>query len=181
VKLCSQCHGSQGEGGVGPSLQSPSFQGNYSDQQIFDTINQGHNATAMIQWGDILSGEQIKQLVAFIRTLSTSQVTPPTSQAPDPTRAPGTLSFDKDILPIFTAKCNMCHGVSGGWDGTSYESAMSTGDHAPVIVPKDADNSLLAQKLLGTQTQGGVMPPFGEMTDEDIQIILNWIKGGALH
>jgi hypothetical protein len=39
---------------------------------------------------------------------------------------------------------------------------------------------LLAQKLLGTQTQGGLMPPFGALPDAEIQIILNWIKSGAL-
>ena len=176
--LCSQCHGSQGEGGIGPSLRSSEFQDKYTDEEIFDTINLGHEATAMIGWGDILSAEQIQQLVAFIRKLKSEETSTATA-TPGATVAPEALSFDRDILPIFTAKCNMCHGTSGGWDGTSYEKAMSTGDNAPVIIPGDNENSLLAQKLVGVQTQGALMPPFGKLPDEEIQFILNWIKEGA--
>ena len=134
----------------------------------------------MIQWGDILSSDQIQQLVAYIRKLSSTHETSSAAQPAGPTTTPGVLSFDKDVLPIFTAKCNMCHGISGGWDGTSYESAMSTGDHAPVIIAEDVKNSLLAQKLLGTQSQGALMPPFGALAEKEIQTILDWINGGAL-
>ena len=182
--LCSQCHGSQGEGGIGPALSSPEFQDKNTDSEIFDTINLGHEATAMIGWGDILSGEQIQQLVTFIRKLRSDEVLTPTATpsaiaTPVETSAPAALSFDRDILPVFAARCNMCHGASGGWDGTSYEKAMSTGENAPVIIPGDIDNSLLAQKLLGTQTLGALMPPAGKLPDAEIQIILNWIKEGA--
>ena len=74
----------------------------------------------------------------------------------------------------------MCHGSSGGWDGTSYETAINSGDNAPVLIPGDVDNSLLAQKLLGTQEEGSIMPPLGQLPDDQIQIILDWIAGGAL-
>lgn len=176
--LCSQCHGKLGEGGIGPTLRSPEFQDKYTDEEIFNTINLGHEATAMIGWGDILSAEQIQQLVTFIRGLKSDQA-PSATATPEATAVPGSLSFDQDILPIFSAKCNMCHGTSGGWDGTSYEQAMSSGDNGPTIIPGDIDKSLLAQKLLGTQSIGAVMPPSGKLPDEEIQIILDWIKGGA--
>jgi Planctomycete cytochrome C len=74
----------------------------------------------------------------------------------------------------------MCHGTLGGWDGTSYQSAIESGDHAPVIIPGDAENSLLIQKLLGTAPQGEIMPPGGKLPDETIQIIRDWINEGAL-
>jgi hypothetical protein len=56
---------------------------------------------------------------------------------------------------------------------------MTTGDHAPVVIPGDAANSILAQKLLGTSTFGGIMPPGGKLPDATIQIILDWIIAGA--
>jgi uncharacterized membrane protein len=83
-------------------------------------------------------------------------------------------------LAIFEAKCNICHGTMGGWDGTSYESTMTSGNHAPVVIPGDIDTSLLAQKLLDTQSNGAIMPPGGKLTDSEIQLILDWILAGAL-
>src|SRR3990170_3772663 len=66
AEVCAQCHGAEGLGGIGPSLADPVFQAGNTDQGIFDTINLGHEATPMIGWGEILSSEQIQQLVEFI-------------------------------------------------------------------------------------------------------------------
>jgi hypothetical protein len=57
---------------------------------------------------------------------------------------------------------------------------MDSGDNAPVVIPGDPEGSLLGQKLLGTQTQGTVMPPGGKMDAAAIQMILDWIAAGAL-
>ena len=56
---------------------------------------------------------------------------------------------------------------------------MKSGDHAPVVVAGDSKGSLLAQKILGTQTRGTLMPPNGKMTADEIQAILDWIAAGA--
>lgn len=184
--LCAQCHGLKGEGGVGPALGDPKFQDQNSDQQIFDTINNGHKATTMIAWGEILTADQIQEVVKYIRQLraeETAQATATgTATAPStPTATPaGPPTYVNDVLPIFESKCTMCHGSSGGWDGTSYESAINSGDNSPVVIPGDVDNSLLAQKLQGTQEEGSIMPPMGKLPDDQIQVILDWIAGGAL-
>jgi len=184
--LCAQCHGLEGEGGIGPALNDPKFQDQNSDQQIFDTINNGHKATTMIAWGEILTADQIQEVVKYIRQLRVEETiqataTGSTTASPTATATPaGAPTFTDDVLPIFEAKCTMCHGTSGGWDGTSYETAMNSGDNAPVVIPGDVDNSLLAQKLLGTQEEGSIMPPLGQLPDDQIQIILDWIQGGAL-
>jgi mono/diheme cytochrome c family protein len=209
--VCAQCHGPEGEGLVGPALRDPQFQAKYSDQEIFDTINLGHEATAMIGWGEILTQEQIQELVKFIRQLKPpeTQPTPGAAQAtatptvgtapekatptaatsatpggPTPTLAATTPaavspSFANDVLPIFQESCAMCHGTFGGWDASSYESVMTTGDNAPVVVPGDPENSLLAQKILGTQAEGSLMPPSGKLPEDEIQVILDWISAGA--
>ncbi len=166
--LCSQCHGSQGEGGVGTALAAPSFQQGRTDQQIFDSINLGHKQTAMIGWGEILTSAQIQELVTYIRSLATTT----SGGSAEP-------SFTADVLPVFQQRCVFCHGSDGGWDSSSYESVMSTGNDSPVVVPGDVTNSLLAQKLLGLQTEGKVMPPSGKLSDSSIQPILDWIAAGA--
>ncbi len=169
--LCQQCHGPTGEGGIGPSLSDPAFQDQNTDQQIYDTINEGHPATSMIGWGEILSAEQIQGLVGLIRTFrSEPQATPEGLQ---------TVSFAKDVLPILDEHCKACHGSMGGWDSSSYQSVMESGNTAPVVIPGDAKASLLAQKLQGTQIAGSIMPPAGKLPDDQIQIILAWIDAGA--
>ena len=171
AEICAQCHGARGEGAIGPALADKDLQADSTDQQLFDTINQGHASSAMIGWGEVLTADQIQQLVAFIRSL----------QPVEPASTPGAsaLSFAADVAPILQAKCVVCHGVLGGWDASSYTAVMQTGNNAPVVIPGDAENSLLAQKLLGTHTAGTIMPPGGPLTPAQIQIFLDWILAGA--
>jgi mono/diheme cytochrome c family protein len=123
--VCAQCHGPQGEGLIGPSLQDPQFQAQNSDQELFETISQGHEASSMIAWGEVLTSDQIQQLVEYIRTLKQTE-------AEETSRIP---TFIQDIQPIFEANCVLCHGSLGGWDATSYNEVMTSGDHAPVVIP----------------------------------------------
>jgi mono/diheme cytochrome c family protein len=170
ANVCAQCHGPEGEGLIGPSLRDKAFQSQYSDQQIFTTISDGHEATPMIAWGGILSSEQIQELVTFIRSLAEQE-----SQQPS-----GPVSFASDVLPILNQYCKTCHGSMGGWDASSHETVMTTGNNAPVVIAEDPDGSLLIQKLQGTQSAGAPMPPSGSLPENDIQIIIDWIRAGAL-
>ncbi len=172
-ELCAQCHGLKGEGGVGPALNDPQFQASNTDQAIFDTINNGHNATSMIAWGEILSSDQIQQLVIYIRELKLSEAAP----GPTPTAAP--VSFAADVQPIFESECGNCHGSMGGWDSSSYEAVMTSGINAPVVIPGNPENSLLVQKLEGIQAEGSMMPPNNKLPDSEIQKVIDWIAAGA--
>ncbi len=168
-KICAQCHGQNGEGTkVGPPLNDLSDD---TDLEISDVISHGITNTTMLAFGNILSEDQINAIVAIIRQFPSPQATP------QPT--PANPTFNATILPIFQKDCTMCHGTLGGWNATSYQSVMTTGDHGPVIKPGDVANSLLAQKLQGTMTEGGIMPPGGKLPDATIQIILDWIAAGA--
>ncbi len=174
-QICAQCHGQNGEGTkIGPPLNDLSDD---SDQQIYDVISQGIAKSPMLAFGSILSESQMQELVALIRQFPAPQ----TSAEPSPTAVPtpSNLTFNADISPIFQKDCTMCHGTLGGWDGTSYQSVMTTGDHSPVVIPGDAANSVLAQKILGTSTFGGIMPPGGKLPDATVQMILDWIEAGA--
>lgn len=166
VGICAQCHGLNGEGGSGPVINTQDFQAKYDDQALSDLISKGIPSTPMIGVGELLSDEQINQLVSLIRNLK-----PGTN---------GVSTFSGQVLPILQAKCQVCHNSStqlGGWDTTSYESVMTSGNNNPVIIAGDVQNSLLAQLLQGAN--GKFMPPLGALPQEEIQAILDWIATGA--
>lgn len=164
-ELCAQCHGPNGEGGIGPAFTDAGFQ-SQTDQEIFDSINLGHPATPMIAWGQVLNAAQIEGLVRYLRGF-------------DAAATAGPVGFEADILPMFSRACNACHGAAGGWDGTTYEGALLSGDHAPVIVPGDPDASLLLQMMRGTHPDGVIMPPGGLLPARDIELVAVWIAAGA--
>ncbi len=190
--ICAQCHGSTGAGGVGPSLRDADFRNSNTNQDIFDTISEGHEASEMIAWGSILSPGQIEQLVNFIVQLPIEE-SPPEAEAeetppaegeaaePTPEPEPAEISFSADIMPILEFRCIDCHGSDGGWDASTYDLFMTTGDNGPVVVPGDVESSLLAHKISGTQTEGDAMPPppLRSLSDDQVQLILDWIAAGA--
>jgi len=183
AEVCAQCHDPLSDNFVGITLREPEFRENNTAQDIFDTINLGHEATQMIAWGEILSADQINELVNFILSLPVQE---PVAPAEDSTEAqeppqPAVPSFALNILPLFDRRCSICHeeDPEGGWESTSYEAVMTTGDNAPVIIPGDTENSLLALKLLNLQTEGDKMPPKRDLTEDEIQLVLDWIAAGA--
>jgi mono/diheme cytochrome c family protein len=169
MDVCSRCHGQEGDGGIGPSLNITEFQTSFTDGELFEVISLGHEASAMVPWGEILTSDQIQQLVTFIRTLDTSTIVP----------TPEGVSYIRDVVPIFEASCSGCHGALGGWDAATYGSVVNSGDNGPAVIPGDVDGSLLAQKMLGTHTFGTIMPPSGSLPEDQVQFILDWISVGA--
>jgi len=162
---CASCHGSSGEGGVGPAFNTKEFQSGRDDQALYDTISNGHTATPMVAWGDNLSASQIELLVRFIRTL-------------DPDYA-ASLTYSGKVQSIFESNCQQCHNpqkTRGGWDSTTYQAVMTSGDNGPVVIPGNFADSILAHSILG---QGSLMPPLESLPQSDIQIILDWIAAGA--
>jgi hypothetical protein len=47
------------------------------------------------------------------------------------------------------------------------------------VKPGDPANSLLMQKLDGTQTCGTVMPPGGKLLPDELTLVRDWIMAGA--
>lgn len=167
TQICSQCHGTNGEALTGPALKLTEL----STEEIYDAINLGHDETSMLAWGEILNSQQIQDLVEFIQSLAVEE--------PETAEEDAVPSYTANVVPIFDAYCAFCHGVSGGWDSSSYDNAINSGDHSPAVVPGDVENSLLAQIMLGTSDVVGVMPPNGLLDEEIIQVILDWIEAGA--
>jgi hypothetical protein len=90
------------------------------------------------------------------------------------------VSFANDVLPIFQASCANCHGgreVKEGLDLTTYEGIIAGSFNGAVITPGSADDSYLVQQIIE-----GEMPKRGpHLTDDLIQIIVDWINQGALN
>jgi cytochrome c5 len=92
--------------------------------------------------------------------------------------ADGTASFSKDVLPLFQTTCVSCHGgerTSSALDLKTYASLMAGSQHGAMVVPGDAANSVLVQKI-----QAGKMPKRGtKWTSDQLQVLVDWINAGA--
>ncbi len=104
----------------------------------------------------------------------------------------GTVSFQKDVMPVFMARCVMCH-VDGAEQGNlslypdawgqlvgvpSHESSLKR------IEPCAPDKSYLYLKLLGTQSKvggSGARMPFQQdpLTPAELALVREWIEQGA--
>ncbi len=114
---------------------------------------------------------------------------PPPTEVPTPGPTPVTkadASFAVDVLPLLQARCaGQCHNpqaaaAMGGWDATTYEALMQTGNHAPVVRAGDPAGSLLVQKLRAIPAAGAPMPMGGApLSETEIGTIESWIAAGA--
>ena len=83
------------------------------------------------------------------------------------------VSFERDVQPIFTAKCTVCHGAmaQGKLDLRTPEGALKGSASGSVIQPGNSAKSLLLDKVVTRQ-----MPPGkNKMTDAEIDIVRQWI------
>ncbi len=119
-------------------------------------------------------------LPAATDTLPPTSTDTPAPQAGAPTQAAASVSFAKDILPIFEESCNKCHGVQQikeGLDMRTYESLMAGSFNGSVITPGNANGSFLVEQIVK-----GEMPKRGpKLLPAQIQLIIDWINAGALN
>ena len=91
------------------------------------------------------------------------------------------MSFSKDIIPIFEAKCNAsaCHGSGGKAPNLTAPQVYNALNGGSYLKPNDPDNSLLMMWLNGKKSP---VMPIGSGTDQEINAkIYAWIKQGALN
>jgi len=95
---------------------------------------------------------------------------------------PDTVSFNKNVIPIFKANCSLsgCHSGStptGSLDldsSSAYSQLMRK--NTSYVDTLDAKNSLLYSQLVSTSNP---MPPTGSINYCSIQLILKWIQQKA--
>jgi mono/diheme cytochrome c family protein len=136
-KRCVHCHGVEGRGdGVGADRFRPRpanfARAKYkyastqkdelpTDEDLFITVSKGLPYTGMPAWEGILSEQERKQVVQYIKTFSDkfAEATEPPKKIEFGTKvppSPESIAKGKDLF-FNKAECNRCHGDEGRADG----------------------------------------------------------------
>jgi len=141
---CAQCHGSDGGGARGfPNLTDSNWQWGGDADTVVATITGGRIA-AMPAWGPQLGADGVRQVVAYVQTLSGGKADAALAAAGKPT---------------FETICAACHGVDGkgnplvGAPNLTDEVWLYGGDEATITESVD-------------KGRNGQMPAFGERLGE---------------
>ena len=148
-QTCSDCHTTDNPGGT--------------DNSSFCSNSACHGITWKYAG---LSAPELRQTI-----LSSLPPTP----TPSPLDLSGALTYAATIGPLFQSRCGSCHGENGiqGLNLTTYQTAIQGGTNGSVIIPGDAKASPLIQK------QSGALPHFGQLTPEELNLVIEWINAGA--
>ncbi|WP_419189201.1 PSD1 and planctomycete cytochrome C domain-containing protein [Stieleria marina] len=93
------------------------------------------------------------------------------------------VSFVRDIQPIFARACTGCHGgvkQAGDISFVSPDSILPPDGW--VIEPGDAEESILFQRLISTDPEERMPPPHEHpepLADHEVDLIKRWIQEGA--
>ena len=86
------------------------------------------------------------------------------------------IAFGQNVLPILTARCALsgCHIADGphGLDFRTYESFVAGGEHGPVFLAGNADESEIIEEIV----EGKMPPPHDPLPDAELQVIIDWIN-----
>ncbi|MGZ3696760.1 MAG: cbb3-type cytochrome c oxidase N-terminal domain-containing protein [Bdellovibrionota bacterium] len=77
---CVACHGSAGQGGIGPNLPDDYWLHGGKMTEIVHTVTQGVADKGMPPWGPLLSQDEVHSLAAFIKSIRGTH--PPNPKAP---------------------------------------------------------------------------------------------------
>ena len=87
-------------------------------------------------------------------------------------------SFEQNVLPILAAKCAFsgCHGENPqeGYDYRTYESFIAGGEHGPVFIPGNAEESEIVEEIV----EGKMPPPASglpTLSETELQVLIDWI------
>ena len=86
--------------------------------------------------------------------------------------------FDRVVAPLLAGRCLECHSgpeLKGGLDLSRRDSTTKGGDSGPALVPGDAANSLLLERVLADE-----MPPKHPLSNEEKTRLREWIATGAV-
>jgi hypothetical protein len=90
------------------------------------------------------------------------------------------VSFQREILPLLSERCQMCHqgeDPAGKLALTSYQSLLKGGQSGSVIKPGEPNESLLVQVISGEKPR---MPKAGlPLTSSEVALIRLWVEQEA--
>jgi cytochrome c oxidase cbb3-type subunit III len=71
---CAQCHGAQGEGGIGPNLTDSYWLHGGSPTDIHAVVHNGVPDKGMPGWGPVLGAKGVQQVTAFLLSVRNTNV-----------------------------------------------------------------------------------------------------------
>src|SRR5574341_959419 len=169
---CAPCHGANGEGNIGPALNSRGLLTTISDEALFNLIRTGVPGTVMPAWGQAFGGpftdEQAAQLVAFIRAWEpTAPEIAPSAGGPDPVNG----------AAIYASTCFVCHGGNG--QGTDRAPALNDPVRLAAFDDDWYRNTIShGRPARGMPTWGTVLSP--EQIDDVVALLAAWREGRAI-
>lgn len=166
---CTPCHGSGAQGGVGyPNLNDDEWLWGGDVEAIYTTIAHGIRDTSdddtrvseMPAFGDILEPEEIKQVAAYVYSLSGTPSDPPLVE-------PGKT--------VFADNCAACHGENA--EGGRDFGAPNLSD--AITLKASTEAQIVAQV---TSPKHGVMPAWdarlGDATVKELAVYVHSLGGG---
>ncbi len=101
---CAGCHGRDGEGGIGLTLNTPDLLSVVNDEYLYRAIVEGRSTTAMASWKH-LSAEQVSDIILYLRSWR---------NAPRRTAASVPAHGDYALGEVhYRVSCLPCHGEEG--------------------------------------------------------------------
>ncbi|MCA9128716.1 MAG: PSD1 domain-containing protein, partial [Planctomycetales bacterium] len=86
--------------------------------------------------------------------------------------------FEEEVIPVLVDNCLKCHSGSepkAGLDLSRRERILEGGESGPAVDLTDVSSSILIEAI---NYSGFEMPPTGQMSDKDIQLLTKWVEGG---
>ena len=165
VTNCTSCHGTRGEGIVGPALNNKTLLEAANDGYLFAIIQNGRPNTVMPAWGQAnggaLTDEDIEAVVSFIRAFEPN--------APEVIVNAFTPSATRGAS-LFASACFTCHGENGmGVEDAEGKIVLAVNDAATL---KKHDTEWYRQVIVNGMPATG-MPIWGStLSDNQIQDLL---------
>lgn len=158
---CATCHGTRGEGNIGPALK-----GSQLDEDALEKITaRGIPGTAMAAFseedGGPLKRHQIKDLVTFIKNWESAL---PPAPAPVPLPSPTMATAE-----LYAIRCAGCHGPN----------RQGVSGLGPALTPESlaALSNFEIRDIIVNGRLNTAMPPFkGALSPEEIDALLQLIK-----
>jgi mono/diheme cytochrome c family protein len=98
-------------------------------------------------------------------------------------RAQDAVQFERDVWPIFAAKCVTCHGPEDQFNELRLDSKdriLRGGKHGKVVVPGDPAKSPMYVRVSLPPDDLDIMPAEGDpLSAAQIETLRRWIEQGA--
>jgi len=161
---CANCHGDQGEGGIGNALNSPTFLSIVSDQFLAQTIVHGRPGTAMASWKH-LPTQAVSDLLAYLRSW---EATPPSFEEVQASIAANPREENVHVGgELYKGNCAACHGTQG-------EGGIGPRLNSDNIVPAMGDEYLYRTIVEGRPTTA--MPAWKHLSADSVGALIAYMR-----